>query len=136
MATMALPIRELELSTDKTRAEAECAVFYSKARKVEPVRMTVKFYTAAVLLRFMLVGLAKHQKTLIRSLQDTDFSRCKPSEMSKLANSLDNIAEHGRPILEKLGYFGPRARKFWGDSVEQLAEQLDHFESIAMSLHS
>lgn len=136
MAAMALPIRELELSTDKTLAEAEYAVFYLEQRKAEPVRMTVKLGMAAFCLRFMLTGLAKNQKMLIHLLQERDFSRCKASEMSKLAESLDNIIERGWPVLERLGCFGPRAHMLFGDSLGQLGEQLNHLESIAMSLRS
>ena len=138
MATMTLPIRELELSvrvgTDKARAEAECVVFYSQARAVEPVRMTLKFGVTALFLKFLLASLARHQRMLIRALQDMDLSICKSEELIKLADSLEKITERGRPIMSKLGQFGPRAHKLWHPSLSQLDEQFDHFDSIATSL--
>jgi hypothetical protein len=140
MATMTLPIRELEMSvrvdTDKARAEAECVVFYSQARATGPVRMTVKLGVTALLLKFILARMARHQRLLIRALQDTDLSHCKREDLMKLAESLDHIAEGGRPIMSKLGHFGPRGHKLWNSSLLQLDEQLDHLGSIATSLRS
>jgi len=71
MATMTLPIRQLERSvrveTNKARAEMEWAVFYSREREDRPVRMTVKLGLAAFVLKFALASLSRNQKLLIRA---------------------------------------------------------------------
>lgn len=142
MATMALPIRELELSvcvgTEKARAETECVVFYSKARADRPssIALTVKLGFYVSLLRFLLASLARSQRTLIRLYQKADFSRYSNEEIVRVAKSLDRIVERGRPILGKLHILGPRAHALLGAAVlAQLAEQLEHLDSIAESLH-
>jgi hypothetical protein len=140
MATMALPIQKLELSvrvgTDRACAEAECVAFYSSARTVEPVRMTLKFGLTALLLKFMLVSLSRHQRLLIRAYQGIDFNRCSGDELVKWAERLEKILDRGRPTLGKLVNFGPRTQKLWGNVLSDLSEQLDHMESIASSLRS
>ncbi len=139
MSTLALPIRELELSvrvgTDKARAETECVVFYSRARANCPtLGMTFKLACAATLMKFMLSSIARNQKMLISAYQKIDFTCYNNEELGKSAASLERISECGRPVLEKLEEFGPRAQRLWGSSLSQLAEQLDHLESIAASL--
>ena len=137
---MTLPIQELELSvrvgTDRARAEAECVAFYSDARGVEPVRMTVKYGFTALLLKFMLTSLARHQRLLIRAYQGINFNQFSGSELVKWAESLDKIVDRGRPTLDKLEKFGPRTQKLWGNVLSDLSEQLDHLGSIALSLRS
>jgi hypothetical protein len=140
MATMTLPIRELELSvsvgTEKARAETECVVFYSEARSVDPLRMTVKLGFTALVLKFMLSSLARHQRALIRAYQQIDFGNYSADELIKWAEPLQKLAERGRPVLRQLEPFGPRGQKLWGSVLSDLSEQLDHFESIAQSLRS
>lgn len=140
MATMALPIRELELTvcvgTDKARAETECVVFYSRARAIQPsITTTFKLGVASALLKLMLRSLVRHQRTLIAVYQETDFTLYSKAEISRAATSLDTMVENGRSVLEKLAKSGPRARALWGSSLPQLADQLEHLESIAQSLH-
>jgi hypothetical protein len=140
MATMALPVRELELSvcvgTEKARAETECVVFYSQARAIHPsMAMTLKLGFTASLLKFLLHGLVRHQKLLISTYQHIDFTRFSSKEISRVATSLDAMVEKGRQVLEKLATFGPRGQAWWASSVPQLTDQLDHMESIAQSLH-
>jgi len=142
MATMTLPIRELELSvcvgTEKARAEAECVVFYSKARADRPssIALTVKLGFYVSLLKWLLGSLARSQRTLIRLYQKTDFSHYSNEEIVRVAKSLDRIVERGRPIFGKLEILGPRAHSLLGAAVlTQLSEQLEHLDSIAESLH-
>jgi len=139
MATMALPIRELELSvcvgTDKARAEMECVAFYSQARAIRPsIGVTFKLACTAAFMKLLLTSLARHQRLLISAYQKIDFTRYSNEEILRAAASLERIVEKGQPIVAKLGALGPRAQKWWGSSLFQLSEQLDHFESIANSL--
>ena len=140
MATMTLPIQELELSvrvgTSRACAEAECVAFYSHARTAEPVRMAVKYGVTALLLKFLLSSLARHQRLLIRAYQETNFDVLSGEELVKWAELLDKIVDRGRPTLDKLEKFGPHTQKLWGNVLFALSEQLDHMESIAGSLRS
>jgi hypothetical protein len=140
MATMTFPIQELELSvrvgTDRARTEAEVVKFYSDARELKPVWMTLKYGLTALLLKFMLASLARHQRLLIRAYQGMNFSGFSSGELVKWSESLDKIVDRGRPTLDKLEKFGPKTQKLWGNVLSDLSEQLDHMESIAYSLRS
>jgi len=141
MATMALPIRELELSvrvgTEKARAETECVVFYAHARAVQPsftLLMKYGFYTT--MLKWILLSLARSQKSIIALYQKTDFTPYSSEEILRVAKSLDSVVEAAQPILCKLQALGPRAQAWLGSAVlAQLAQQLEHMDSIAESLH-
>jgi hypothetical protein len=140
MATMALPIRELELSVrvgaQRARAEAECAFFYSQARADDPVRMTIKYVLAAILLRLILGHLVRCQRALIRAYQEKDFNHCSSDELIKSAERLEKINEFAGPVLCKLEQVSPRTLRVWGNVVLSLRGQFDHFQSIAQSLRS
>lgn len=141
MATMALPIRELELSvrvsTEKARAETECVVFYAHARAARPtftVNMKYGFYTTV--LKWLLHSLVRSQKAIIRLYQRTDFTHYTTEEILRIAKSLDGVVERGRPILYQLRALGPRMHAWLGPTVlAQLEQQLEHMDSIAESLH-
>jgi len=141
MATMALPIRELELSvcvgTEKARVETECVVFYSRARANRPsIVLTAKLGFYLALLKWLLASLARGQRTMIRLYQNMDFTCYSNAEIVRLAASLYRLVERGRETLSKLQTLGPRAHACLGAAVlVQLAEQLEHLDSIAESLH-
>lgn len=138
---MALPVRELELAvcvgTEKARAETECVVFYAHARADRPsIGLTIKLSFYLALLKWLLARLAGSQRTMIRLYQSTDFTCYSNEEIVRVAKSLDRIVERGREILSKLETLGPRAHTCLGAAVlAQLAEQLEHLDSIAESLH-
>jgi hypothetical protein len=140
MATMALPIRELELSvcvgTDKARAETECVAFYSRARAISPgINLTIKLSLTAALLRWLLRRLVNSQRMLIKAYQRIDFTHCTDEEIAKIAKFLAGLVERGQAILAMLDTLGPRAHAWFGPSMSQLREQLEHLDSIAESLH-
>jgi len=139
MATLALPIRELELSVrvdaDKARAETECVVFYSQARRTSPsFAMTFKLALAIAFLKFMLRSLAQHQKKLIRAYQETDFTRFSNEDLLSICESLEKIVEQARPVLSRLADLGPRGQSWLGTTLPQLEEQVGHLYSISQSL--
>lgn len=140
MATMALPIRELELSvcvgTDKARAETECVAFYSRARVITPsISLTIKLSVTAALLQFLLRRLVASQRMLIKAYQRIDFTHCTDEEIARIAKSLDGVVERGQSILTKLDSLGPRAHAWFGLVMSHLGQQLEHLDSIAESLH-
>jgi len=140
MATMALPIRELELSvcvgTEKARAETDCVAFYSRARVISPsISVTIKLSLTAALLQWLLRRLIGSQRMLIKAYQRIDFAHCTDEEIARIATSLSGLVERGRSILTKLDSLGPRAHAWFGAVMSQLGEQLEHLDSIAESLH-
>lgn len=141
MATMALPIRELELSvsvrTEKARAETEWVVFYAHARAMRPsIGLTLKYGFYTTMLKWLLAGLVRSQRSIIKLYQTSDFAPYSNEEILRVAKSLDGVVERGRPILCKLQALGPRAHAWLGPAVlAQLGQQLEHMDSIAESLH-
>jgi hypothetical protein len=97
--------------------------------------MTLKLACTVAVLKFLLASLRRHQRLLIRVLQNTDFTRVSDAETLSLANSLDRIVEKGQSVLARLDSFGPRSKSLLHSSLSQLAEQLDHLASIGQSLH-
>ncbi len=111
-------------------------MFYSRARAIRPgIATTLKFTFTATLLTFLLRSLARHQRMLISAYQKTDFTGYNIEEISRVATSIDALVEKGRSVLDKLATFGPRAQALWGSTLSRLAEQLEHLDSIAQSLH-
>jgi len=138
MATMALPIRELELSvcieTEKARAETECVVIYSRARAIRPsVRTTFKLGVTAAMLKFMFSSLARSQRKLISAYQEVNFTGLSDEEIVRMASSLDKIVEKERHVLALAKTLG-RAQTWWAASLRELSEQVEHMASISESL--
>jgi hypothetical protein len=135
--TMAYPICEFEKSvrteTKKAQAETEFAMLYSRERETRPVQMTLRLAFTALLIKSALHSLARNQRLLIAAYQGADFTNCSAKKLLSKANSLDWIVSRGRRTLAMLEKFG-RIKKLWEHDVPILEEQLDHFESIAMSL--
>jgi hypothetical protein len=137
MATMTLPIRELELSVcvgvEKARAETECVAFYSQYRTTS-FSMALKLGLTTAFLKWLLSRIARKQGQLISAYQSTDFTVLRNDEIARMAKCLEDIVDKGRPVLGRLTTFGPRAQTVWGHKVTQLSGQLDYLESIAQSL--
>ena len=115
----------------------DSAIFkFAEMYAAERVRAELQAYREAlrIALKFMLGSLSRHQRLLIRAYQDTNFNRFSGDEIVKWAERLEKIVCRGRPTIEKLEKFGPKTKKLWGNVLSDLAEQLDHMESIANSL--
>jgi hypothetical protein len=139
MATIALPIRELEQSVrvgaEKAQAETELVATYSNAARASMGNFArVVFRTVG--LKLMLAGLVRHQEKLISSYQQFDFTGCSDEGLSELAVSLDKIVEKERAILSKAKTLGSEIRVWWEASLLQLEKQAEHLDSIAESLHA
>jgi hypothetical protein len=138
MATMTFPICELERSVsvgaEKARAEAERVATYSGA--VRPsVGTTVKLAGMTFVVKWMLGSLAWQQSKLIKLYQSCDFTRYSDEEIASKAASLDRILGKERDVLNLANTLGAEIRIWWGASLRQLAEQIEHLDSIAESLH-
>lgn len=135
--TMARPIFEFERSvrneTKKAQAETEFAMVYSRERETRPLQMTVRLAVAALVIKCALYSLVRNQRLLISAYQEADLTKCSRKQLVSKANVLDWIVNHGRSTLAMLEKFG-RIKKLWEHELPILEEQLDHFESIALSL--
>jgi hypothetical protein len=138
MATMTFPICELERSVsmgaEKARAEAERVASYSGT--VRPsLLITVKLAATTFVLKRMLGSLAWQQSKLIKLYQRCDFTRYSDEEIANKAAALDKIITKERDVLSLANTLGAEIRIWWGASLRQLAEQIEHLDSIAESLH-
>jgi len=137
MATMALPIRELERSVcigaEKARAETERVVRDSRANR--PNMRTVCSVTfRAFGLKWLWASLVRNQNKLIGLYRAFDFNRCSAKELAEVVESLEQMLSKERDLLAKANALGAEVRGWWGDSLWQLAEQVEYLESIADSL--
>lgn len=137
MATMALPIRELErsvcVSAEHARAETERVVQYSEATRAD-VATACKVMFRAFGLKWLLASLVRNQDKLISRYREYDFNRCTPEQLADVADSLESILTRERDLLTKANALGAEVRVWWGDSLWQLTEQVECLESIADSL--
>jgi hypothetical protein len=138
MATMALPIRELErsvcVSAEKARAETERVVSYSVTKRAD-MATVCKVAVRTVGLKWLLSGLVRHQEKLISACQQADFTRFSDEDLADLASSLQRMVAKERGLLAKANTLGAEIRGWWGESLLQLSQQVEHMDSIAESLH-
>src|SRR5271170_1364080 len=91
MATMALPIRELEQSVyvgaEKARAETERVVRYSGASHAN-VLTACKVLAASVCLKWLFGTLVRSQDKLIRLYQTWDLTKLSDEQMLDLVHRL------------------------------------------------
>jgi hypothetical protein len=136
---MALPIRELERTVcyeaEKARAETDRVAMYSiESRPVVRTALAVMFKTAT--LKWHLIGLVREQERLIHACVESDFTRVSDEDLADLASSLDKIIGKERAMLARASTLGTEIRAWWDTSLRRLADQVDHLESIAESLHA
>jgi hypothetical protein len=138
MATIALPIRELEQSVcvdaEKARTETERVARYSGASRADVVTVC-KVAVATIGLKWLLGGLVRHQQKLIGIYQRCDFTRYRDQDLAELASSLYRIVEKERAVLAVANTLGAEIRIWWDASLRQLSQQVEHLDSIAESLH-
>src|SRR5437588_6026417 len=132
MATMALPIRELEQSVwdraEKAQAETERVVAYSGARRAD-LGTALKVAATTVCLKWLLSELVRYQNRLIRECTKRDFSRCSAEGLGEMASSLDGIVAKEQRILSEADKLGAEIRVWWSASLDRLATQVEYLES-------
>ena len=133
MATLALPIRDLE-SFIRTEAKPKtaCVAKISKS-KGEGFSTVCKIAMLTVALKFLFGHLSRRQTKLIASLSEHDFNSCSQESLSELATAIDELVTDERDALEHAFALGYELRAFW--PLETLLEQVEHLDSIAESLH-
>lgn len=136
MATLVLPIRELEESVRieavKALADTKRVATYSKGQ--EGLRIVFQVIGRTFVLRHRFAQLSTRQEKLIDGLLAADFTRCKPEELSDFASSINVIVQSERKMLEEISDLGSEIRVWWSGPLRKLPEQIDHLDSIAESL--
>ena len=138
MATLTLPIRELEQSVrneaEKAQAETECVAMHSSAPRAD-FGTVCKVAARTLALKWLLSSLVRTQEKLISAYVKQDFTQCSDDTLRETAASLDRIVEKERAILNRANMLGAEIRVWWNASLVKLAEQVEHLDSIAESLH-
>jgi hypothetical protein len=138
MATLALPIRELERSVcvgaEKARAETERVATYSGMRRAN-VGTALKVAAKTLGLKLILSQLVKGQDKLILAYGRADLDSFRSEDISELAMSLDKIVIKDRELLNKADALGAEIRVWWSASLAKLSEQVEYLDSISESLH-
>jgi hypothetical protein len=138
MATLALPIRDLERSVcigaEKARAETERVLTYSGTRPAD-FGTALKVATTTLVLKLLLGQLVRAQSRLISAYARADLNHFRSQDLAELATTLDKIISKDHELLTKANALGAEIRVWWSASLARLAEQVEHLDSIAESLH-
>ena len=138
MATLALPIRELQSARDeaeRVQSYTKCAARYAKAR-TDDFHTVWKLAKVTFALKRRLASLATKQGMLIETLVQRDFTGWSSDELTDFANRIDELVTDERDALAvSYDQLGSDIRFWWGTSLRTLAEQVEHLDSIAESLH-
>jgi hypothetical protein len=138
MATITLPIRELErsvcLDAEKARIETKRVVKYSTGNRADFLT-ALKIIARTLILKLLLGTLVRQQEKLIKWCINADFTVFSDEELVELAFRLDKIVVKERDVLDTAYSLGTELRVWWDRSLSQLSQQVEHLDSIAKSLH-
>lgn len=137
MATLALPIRELErsvsLEAEKARADTECVAKCSKSSRPD-LRIGVKIAWKTLRLAIRFAVLVDRQDKFIALLVGQDLNTSDRKALAQLASFLEGLARKEREILDDAADLGAEIRLWWAPSLRKLTRQVDHIDSIIESL--
>lgn len=135
MATLAMPICDLRPAVIDARAVAGAVVSNSQAR-VASVAVALQILGKTFNLRRKFSRLVARQASMIGSLQDKDFTGVSDLDIKDLAVRIESLVGDERALLEDVNKLGSEIRVWWGHYPLMLAQQADHLELIADSLHA
>jgi len=138
MATLALPISQLEqcVRIDTVKAKAAVRFVQVRSKGKEDLKIVLQIVGATIGFKRRLSRLGKKQERLINALVDHDFAHWQIEDISKLASSIDDIVIRQREIFDDIQSLGSEIRIWWSASLARLSAQMEHLDSIAASLHS
>jgi len=137
MATMALPINLVGTVIDETeKAQTATRIIVSVARSTATVRATVSIVHKTFVLRGRYAQLVKDQAEVLERLTSCDFSRSAPAQMLELAEMIGSLVEQERELISDAQTLEVPIRVWWESSLEKMVDQVEHFDSIAESLHA
>ncbi len=134
MATLVLPISELEPAVIEAKAETDRVVSWSRS-SVADIGVAFQIYSKAFALRLKFSRLVTRQGGLLSSLVDKKFSDIPREELRDLALRIDRLVTDERELLEEVHSVGSEVRVLWTSSLQKLSEQVEHLDSISESLH-
>ncbi len=134
MATLVLPISELQPVVDQAKLKTECVVVRSRSERANVAGVSV-IAVETLFLKFTFGSVVRLQKRAISGLVQRDFSAMSGQEIKSLADSIDRLVAEERELLRKAYGLGSEIRVWWNTSLVRLAAQVEHLDSIAESLH-
>ncbi len=137
MAALAIPISELTPVVVEAKAETRRVVCYSKA-DTSKLNFGVAWDTLRWTLRARrrFATIVMKQDRLIGQFVERDFSQTPAAELHNLAVSVTELLNDERNLLSEAGKLGSEIRVWWSTSLLKLADQIEHLDSIAESLHA
>lgn len=141
MATMTLPIRELEhfvfVDAEKARVETQGFARYSReVREVSAASPTTLREISIGRVRRAFEELAETKGRLINAYLETNLSLFPPQVLLSFAETLDEIVSENRELVARARSFDKEIRDSWNAVLERTEDQTEHLESISESLHA
>ena len=134
MSALAIPISLLEPIVVRATEETNSLVRWSRS-SVATFRATKHIYIEAFALRRRFANLVNRQDDLLKGLVEKDFSGVRSTDLRELTDKIDSLIRHERDLLDLARSVGSEVRFLWDLSLHRLAEQVEHLDSIAESLH-
>jgi hypothetical protein len=133
MATMTLPIRELESCVrDKALPKAASVAEYSKS-KGDGFATVCKIAVLTIGLKLVFGFMVRRQGKIISRLVEHDFNSCSGAFIGEMAKAIDELVKEERSLLGHASEVGYELRAFW--PLGTLEAQVEHLDSIAESLY-
>ena len=133
MATLALPIRQLEYEIGLKAVKLQLEV--SRARSSSSrfgQLIRIRWHVAQINRGFG--DLIEKQKALIRLLQDTHVpNNITPELCAQISKKLDEVVCDVEKLLDRAAEMPPNILQYWKSNMEKLADQTGHLDSIAES---
>ena len=134
MSALAIPITELMPLVDQTKGQAETVGECSRAERADTVTVwCIARETFGI--KFKLARLARRQRRVIRKLVNCDFGTMPYDRVKGVAECIDDLVREERDLLEEINRLGSEIRFWWDSSLSIIADQVEHLDSIAESLH-
>ncbi len=134
MSALALPIDQLLPLVSEAKEQTAGVVVSSRAERADiSVALHIAFETFG--LRRRLAKLADKQAKLISAMSEFDFSTMPAEKMKRTAALVDELVTDEREVLRQAFELGSEIRVWWNRSLSRLAQQAEHLDSIAESLH-
>lgn len=134
MATLALPINALLPAVDEANTKTKQVVVCSRAETNDKL-IVLRIAWKTLNLRRRFASLAYRQTQLINILVQRDFSTFEVNDLKEVAGLIDRLVAGERDTLQQAHELGAEIRAWWHSSLVKLADQVEHLDSIAESLH-
>ena len=134
MSALALPIHQLVPLVNKAKQETASVVVFSRAERADKITAW-QILRKTLRVRGRLATVVSKQAKLISAMVEFDFSTMTPEKMKQIAVSIDELVTDERDMLRQASELGSEIRVWWNTSLSRIAQQAEHLDSIAESLH-